>query len=212
MNIHFCQIHLSFRSLFNLLGCLLLHRQRKVSVRPAAASALSPVKIAFLALGHRVATAFFLEKVRLLANAPQDRNDRFSLAGQSVFHPRRDLVVLPAENKVVPDQLFQRGGKNRNPSISFRIPLYRSVPFSFSTQITRPVFPFPPNSSSPYSSGRPMSASMKQTSPSSPLPAPAAGFPSSSPIRNRSPSLQTAPCIVPFASLKPYLTSLPSSL
>ena len=214
MNIHFCQIHLSFRSLFNLLGLLLLHRQRKVSVRPAAASALSPVKIAFLTLGHRVAAAFFLEKVRLLANAPQDRNDRFSLVGQSVFRPRRDLVVLPAENKAVPDQLFQRGGKNRNPLISFRIPLYRSVPFSFSTQITRPVFLpfFPPNSSSPYSNGRPMSASMKQTSPSSPLPAPAAGSPSSSPIRNRSPSLQTAPCIVPSASLKPYRTSLPFSL
>ena len=211
MNIHFCQIHLSFRSICNLLGLLLLHRQRKVSVRPAAASALSPVKIAFLALGHRVATAFFLEKVRLLANAPQDWNDRFSLVGQSAFHPRRDLVVLPAENKVVPDQLFQRGGKNRNPLISFRIPLYRSAPFSFSTQITRPVFPFPLNSSSPYSNGCPMSASMKQASPSSPLPAPAAGFPSSSPIRNRSPSLQTAPCIVPSASLKPHLTSLPFS-
>lgn len=149
MNIHFCQIHLSFRSLFNLLGFLLLHWQRKVSVRPGAASALSPVKIAFLAPGHRVATAFFPEKVRLLANAPQDRNDRFSLVGQSVFHPRRDLVVLTAENKVVPDQLFQRGGRNRNPLISFRILLYRSVPFSFSTQITRPVFPFPPKQLQP---------------------------------------------------------------
>ena len=155
MNIHFCRIHLSFRSLFNLLGLLLLHRQRKVSVRPGAASALSPVKIAFLALGHRVAAAFFLEKVRLLASAPQDRNDRFSLVGQSAFHPRRDLVVLPAENKVVPDQLFQRGGKNRNPLISFRIPLYRSVPFSFGTQITRPVFPFPPKQLQPVSQRAP---------------------------------------------------------
>jgi len=136
----------------------------------------------------------------------------FSLVGQSVFHPRRDLVVLPAENKVVPDQLFQRGGRNRNPSISFRIPLYRSVPFSFSTQITRPVFPFPPKQLQPVFQRAPDVRFHEADQPLFPAARPGSGvsflLPDSKPL----PSLQTAPCIVPSASLKPYLTSLPSSL
>lgn len=43
-------------------------------------------------------------------------------------------------------------------SISLRMPLYRKVPFSFSTQMTQD-FHFPPNSSSPYSRGHRMSVS-----------------------------------------------------
>ena len=64
------------------------------------------VIIALLALGHVVRFLFFIIAASPLADALQNRDNRASFFRQGVFHPGRDLVIGPALDHIVCQEIL----------------------------------------------------------------------------------------------------------
>ena len=65
-----------------------------------------PVIITFLTLDHFIFTIFFIKNIGPLANALQNRHNRFSLLRQWIFHLWRNFIIRFTVNNSIFGQIF----------------------------------------------------------------------------------------------------------